>query len=446
MKGVTFPDGKEELRDNIDLLGNSANKYAEIVTGHVMENGFCASMNDYSATADRPFVRLVKPTEFVSFKHSNDKGYPQFSQFIFKEEIEVDDPDDEFGSLSVNQFTVLDLSENKDNKNLSNYRVRIFQGVTEVDKSMTVPVTREKMKLMTVSFPKMDGKYFDYIAIKIHGIEANNHSVGKSLLQDVSDMNISVLQRVVDQTYMLHWTALPTPYITGSDGTDDEDPDTIGPSKIWYISNPESKVGMLEFTGNSARAHQDFVDNLLYLMSVMGAQILKKEGVSRETATSVLVRTSAQTSLVATMVNNVSGQLQEVYKLQFNWGKAVVVEKEFGYKLNEDFLKVDMEPNAQIALVKSWLDGAISYPSVFAKMKEGELIDPNKTMEEELDDINKFKPPFFEKENDQKNNLALAESAFENQLKLPTVQKDPANKDETKGSNLDNGNVDNRTK
>ena len=173
------------------------------------------------------------------------------------EEIEVNDPDDEFGSLSVNQFTVLDLSGNPDNKNLMNYRVRIFQGVDEIDKSLDLPAKGEKIKLMSVAFPKMDGKFFDYIAIKIHGIEANNHSVGKSLLQDVSDMNISVLQRVIDQTYMLHWTALPAPYITGSDGTDDEDPDTIGPSKIWYIANPESKVGMLEFSGNSARAHQD---------------------------------------------------------------------------------------------------------------------------------------------------------------------------------------------
>ena len=78
---------------------------------------------------------------------------------------------------------------------------------------------------------------------------------------------------------MLHWTALPTPYITGADEKDS--PNTIGPTKMWSIDNDQAKVGMLEFTGQSAKAHQDFIDFLLHVMSVMGAQILKKEGASR---------------------------------------------------------------------------------------------------------------------------------------------------------------------
>jgi len=197
---------------------------------------------------------------------------------------------------------------------------------------------------------------------------------------------------------------------------------------------------MLEFSGNSARAHQDFIDNLKEIMASMGAQILKKEGVSRETATSVLVRTAAQTSLIATLVNNVSGQIENVLRTFFEWS-ANKPSKDFSYKLNDDFVKIDMEPNAQIALVKSWLDGAISHESMFDKMKEGELIDTNRTFEEEIDKIKTNPPPFFDKKVDAENALKLAEATGkEEETGGPGDGKD----DGTKGSNLDNGNINNK--
>jgi hypothetical protein len=432
MTGIEFTDAQKEQNKNIDLLGNSIDKFAENVVSEIMENGFCASMNDYSDKLSRPFIRLIKPHQFISFRTNSDDGYPKFTQFIFVESIEIDDPENEFDSIEVNQYTVLDFAQNPNNKNEKNYRVRIYQALTKNENK----TDSEKIILKSEKFPKKDGKFFDSIPIVINGVESNNFTIDKSLLQDISDMNISVIQRTVDQVYMLHWTALPTPYITGMDGKGQNDPDTIGPTKIWYITETDANVGMLEFTGSSARAHQDFIDNLLYLMAVMGAQILKKEGVSRETATSVLVRTAQQTSIVATMVNNASMQLQTTLGIQFEWSK-IKVGTDFSYNLNDDFVKVDMEPNAQIALVKSWLDGAISHKTVFTKMKEGEIIDPNKTFEEELEDINKNQPPYFEKELEAKNAKEAAELAFKN------GGQGGGNKDDTKGSNLENGNTNN---
>ena len=421
--GIEFNDKQKENNKNVDLLGNDVDKFSENIVYEVMENGFCASMNDYSDKLKRPFIRLIKPGQFISFRTNSDSGYPKISQFVFVEEIDVDDPEDEFGSLIKNQYTILDFAPNPKNKGISNYRVRIFEGVDAKDnKTLT-----EKMLLKNEKFPKKDSKFFTDMPLKIHGTESTNFSIKKSILQDVSDMNISVMQRTVDQVYMLHWTALPTPWATGVDAEDA--PSTIGPSKFIHLSNEAAKLGMLEFSGNSARAHQDFIDNLLYIMAVMGAQILKKEGISRETATSVLVRTAAQTSLVGTMVKNVSGQIQATLAIQFDWDGATVTN-EYTYKLNDDFVKVDMEPNAQIALVKSWLDGVISHKTVFNKMKEGEIVDANKTFEEEIEDINAYPPPFFDKEVDAKNALNAAESAFKNTTSL-------------KGSNLENGNINN---
>jgi len=317
------------------------------------------------------------------------------------------------------------------------YRVRRYLSVSVKD-LVSKPESEKVLQEGADVYPLIDGKNFTTIPVVIHGINKNNFSIDKSPLQDISDMNISVIQRVIDQVYMLHWTALPTPWVTGID--DKDNPGTIGPSKAWILSNPEANVGMLEFSGNSARAHQDFIDNLKDIMASMGAQILKKEGVSRETATSVLVRTAAQTSIISTLVNNVSGQLQSLLRTFFEWG-GVTIKEDFSFKLNNDFIKIDMEPNAQIALVKSWLDGAISHRTMFNKMKEGELIDTNTTFEQEIEEIAKNPPSFFIKALELKNAIQLYEKTGKGE---EDEGGEGNEKKKTKGSNLDNGNVNNK--
>lgn len=431
MKEIEFGDAQKELNKNCDMLGNSINKVAEKIIGTVLEDGFCATMNDYSDTAKRSYIKYIAPHQFISYRTSSVKGFPVITQFIYKEEVEVDNVDNEFDSEIKNRYVVLDLEDDK-------YRVRRYLSVSVKD--LKASGTEKMIQEGSDVYPKMDGKHFDTLPITIHGVNFNNFSIEKSPLQDVSDMNISVMQRVIDQVYMLHWTALPTPWVTGIDKN--ETPGSIGPSQAWAIENPEANVGMLEFSGNSARAHQDFIDNLKEIMASMGAQILKKEGVSRETATSVLVRSSAQTSLIATMVNNVSQQIENTLRVFFTWSK-MKVKTEFSYELNDDFVKVDMEPNAQIALVKSWLDGAVSHETVFNKMKEGEVIDATRTFVEELEAIKKNPPPFFDKMVELENALKLAKEGAAAAEKLAATIGKKENKDDTKGSNLDNGNVNN---
>ena len=422
LKGVD--DKNIDVVDDIDMLGNNFNKFSEKVVKEVFENGFCATYNDYSDSAGKPFVQFVPASKFISFRVSDVDGHPAITQFIYTDDVEVDDPNDEFSTLSETQFTVLDLAENENGGH--RYRIRVL--IEEKDGY------REESS----SFPTMDGRQFERIPLQINGVDANNYTIKKSPLQDLSDMNISIMQRVVDQVYMLHWTALPTPWITGVD--DDEAATTIGPSNAWRLSSPESKVGMLEFSGNSARAHQDYIDNLKEIMAATGAQILKKEGVSRETATSVLVRNSAQTSLVATLVGNISLQMERTLGLHLEWSNVKAAD-DFSYRLNEDFLKVDMEPNAQIALVKSWIDGAISHRTLFTKMKEGELIEPNKTFEQEAADIKENPPPFFSKQADAEIASEAAEIAAVNEAK---IAKEAIQEKGPSGSNLENDNIANK--
>ena len=432
LKGV---EKNNDIVKNVDMLGNGIDRISQNIATNVIENGFCATLTDYSNKNRRAFLKMINPSQFVSFRTSSDDGYPVISQFIYKEEVDVVSADDEFNTEIVERYIVLDIDANGD------YRSRTFQenkaNATNSDNQNadnTKAKTNSDSSNMTLignaAHPTKNGKKLKAIPLVLHGIDTSNFVLKKSPLQDLSDMNISIMQRTIDQTYMLHWTALPTPYIIGAE-RDNTSPNSIGPSKIWYIGSPDASVGMLEFSGKSAKEHQAFIDNLKDIMAATGAQILKKEGVSRETATSVLVRTASQTSLVATLVENVSDQIQTSLKFCLEWSGETIIEEDYSYSMNKDFIKVDMEPNAQIALVKSWLDGAISHKTMFNKMKEGEIVAPDKEFEDELTEIGENPPPFFKETLKIEADAKAAEEAGGDE------------EDDITGDNLENGNVDN---
>ncbi len=169
----------------------------------------------------------------------------------------------------------------------------------------------------------------------------------------------------------------------------------------------------------------------------MGAQILKQGGLSRETATSVLIRTGQETAIITNIVQNISSQVVEVLKYYFKWlGKNTDT---IIYKLNSDFANVDMEPNAQIALVRSWIDGAISHKTLFAKMKEGEIIPANKTFEDELADIQNNPPSFPAKEKDAEIAEEAAKKSSEYTIKEAKASGN-SDREKLQGSNLETGN------
>ena len=435
----------EEYIENVDLLGNHIDEYTSNIVAQVLKQGFCASIVDYSDKLKRPYLIFIDPEKFVSFRTKNDKGYPELSQFIYSEMEEIQDPENEFKLNLTKVHYVWDTIEVEDEFGnlIDQVRVRKYVRVnSEPDKN-----TFERMKdrteyqdvLKETNLLVRNLKPLSSIPIIIHGKNANNFSIEKSVLQDVSDLNIDLINRVVDQIEVLHLTAMPTPYITGADPNDPDIPTTIGCSKLWVLGEPDAKVGLLEFTGKAAQAHSDYIEELKDVMAVSGAQILKKGGISRETATSVLIRTEQETAIITSIVQNISSQVTEALKIYVEWLNSDPSTVE--YNLNSDFVSITMEPNAQIALVRSWLDGAISHKSMFKKMKEGELIASDKSFEEEMIDIKKNPPTFPAKEKDAEFAVGMAvldaklttETAGTNQ----DTNNDPNPTPKMKGSNLE---------
>lgn len=415
-----FPvEEKDLLVSNVDLLGNTINDMSEKITRGTLTYGFCGSLVDFNDKAGRPYIKFISAEKIVSIRTTDEKGYPELSQFIYTEFEEVQDEINEFVTKNVKVHYVWDLSE-------GTARVRKYtrQAVQEelTNNQKVKDKTEQEDILVSTTEMIINGKALTKLPIVIHGKNSNNFTVEKSIMQGILDLNISLIQRDIDRVEVLYLTAMPTPWITGVDPTDPDAPKTIGSSRIWFLPDG-SEVGLLEFEGSAYESHEKIIEEIKESMAVLGAQILKQGGLSRETATSVLVRVGNETAVITSIVQNVSSQIEELLKIYFEWAKETT--DDLSYELNADFLNVDMDPNAQIALVKSWLDGAISKPSLFKKFKEGELIPSDRTFEEEEGLIKKYPPTFPGKEKDKE----IAESSETSE-----------NEEVIKGSNMETGN------
>ena len=439
--------------DNVDLLGNDIDQYTSQIPHQVLKQGFCATIIDYSDKLKRQFFRFIAPEQFVSTMVNNDNGFPELVRFIYTEMEERERDLNEFELVNTKITYVWDLVPIEINgRQTRQVRVRkyarkyIMMDQSEFNKKLEK--TEQSDVLESEHFMNKNGKPLEALPIIIHGKNTNNYTVDRSVLQDISDLNINLITRVVDQVEVLHLSAIPTPYILGIDPADPSAPTTIGNSKLWVIGDSEAKVGLLEFSGASAQAHADYINELKQVMAVKGAQILRQQGVSRETATSVLIRSGQETAVITSIVQNISSQITKCIKMYAEYDK--VETKDIEYKLNADFVNVDMEPNAQIALVRSWLDGAISHETVFNKMKEGEIITANRSFKDELEAIKKNPPPFFAKEVDENNAEDLEEKKAELAIKTTTDSatqtkiggegSGSGQEENLKGSNMETGN------
>ena len=54
------------------------------------------------------------------------------------------------------------------------------------------------------------------------------------------------------------------------------------------------------------------------------------------------------------------------------------------FKMHRDLISSQMDATVLTALIKAWQSGAISHESLLMNLKKGEMIDPNRSLEEEL--------------------------------------------------------------
>ena len=275
------------------------------------------------------------------------------------------------------------LAEDKNDPYQLSYQVQYRELLIDEDGNFVVRIWRDNngWEIWNEIYPTKVGQSLDEIPfIAISGNELNLEPTNPPLLGLV-DTSLSMYRTSADLEHGRHFTALPTPYVTGIDADSDL---KIGSGSAWILPDSSSKAGYLEFSGQGLQALEKAVEEKRSIMAGLGAQLLQTQKAGVESADSIRLRQNAEASVLVGAVLSVQEGIAKALSVLAEWEGVsgdIVVE------LNTDFVDSHIEAGDLQALMHAWQSGAISHETFLHNMKKGEILADDVTVEDEKDRI-----------------------------------------------------------
>ncbi len=226
-------------------------------------------------------------------------------------------------------------------------------------------------------FPSKLGKSLDEIPfISLSGDGFNLEPSSPPMLA-LADTGLSMYRTSADLEHGRHFTALPTPYVTGIDDTTEL---KIGSGSAWILPDSSSRAGYLEFSGQGLQALETAMEEKRSMMASLGAQLLQSQKAGVESADSVRLRQNAEASTLISVVKTVERAIQSSLQTMAEWEGLT---EEVKVILNTDFVDTKINAQDMTSLMGAWQSGAISHDTFLFNMKKGEILPPETTIEDE---------------------------------------------------------------
>ena len=268
------------------------------------------------------------------------------------------------------------------------YEVQYRELMIDEDGKYVVRIWRDTQgwSLWNEIYPTKVGQALDEIPfVALSGNELNLNPTQPPLMSLV-DTNLSMYRTSADLEHGRHFTALPTPYVTGIDGDSEL---KIGSGSAWILPDSSSRAGYLEFTGQGLQALEKAVEEKRSIMASLGASLLQTEKTGVESAEAVRLRQNSESSVLVGAVLSVQEGIAKALSLMAEWeGVSGDIEVE----LNTDFSDTKISAQDLTALMGAWQSGGISHETFLHNMKKGEVIANDVSVEDERDRIDLQNP------------------------------------------------------
>ena len=277
---------------------------------------------------------------------------------VLQETYRKVDPKDKYKSEYDIQYRELTKDED------GNYVVRIWRDNKGWAVWQEIYPTQRGDALDGIPFIAMSGEGFNF------------EPVTSSMLA-LADTGISLYRTSADLEHGRHFTALPTPYVTGIDSDSEL---RIGAGEAWILPDTQSSAGYLEFSGQGLQALEKAVEEKRSMMASLGAQLLQSQKAGVEAADSVRLRQNAEASTLVSTVKSVERAVTHALQVMAEWEG---IKGDIKITLNTDFVDTKIDSADMTSLMGAWQSGAISHETFLWNMKRGEILPPAVSVEEE---------------------------------------------------------------
>lgn len=412
----------ERMRADVDLFGTGLLSYVKQVSNEIMATGRAGTLVDWSEEEDRPFVCLYAAEEIINWRMERVGGRMMLTLLVLREVRSAPAADDPLETVEVPQIRVLRLATNAKSEmrsarsegrngssgngrpsgpSLPSLVVEVWQ---ELEVKDGVDGKKEWVKVEE-RMPSRAGKPLPFIPFVFHGPTNDLPTPSKPPLDDIIVANLDHYRLDADFKHGLHFTALPTAWVSGFD----KDAELkIGSTTAWVSETQGASAGFLEFKGQGLQTFEREKDRVEKLMAILGSRMLESQKRVGESAETLSLRQAGEANVVANIAGSLSKSLTKVLRWSYYWcasrtgfsgpppsrtGPSNSREDDpedisldvVSIELNKDFETATMTAQELVAMVQAWQAGLISHDTALNKLREGEILPPSRTNREELE-------------------------------------------------------------
>ena len=391
---VTASDAVVEMSEKLTRDHRSLREISSSVVKDVIAFGRYGILIDAPVGGGDAYAAEYKAEDMLNW-HQEDTGEGYMLTFLsLREHAEVYESEDYEVTQTENiRIYFIDLEDGYVKAQLYEWKEPSASKVLKGTKSTAgswVPMWDEPQ------IPVAGGQKLTEIPFFFFGSEDNTPDVSQSPLLDLANVNIAHWKMSADLAHGLHYTALPTPWAAGFNTKTKL---YIGPGKAWISSDPTASCGYLEFTGQGLKAIENDLDRKEKQMAALGSRLIEGQRTGVEAAETARIRQSGEVNSLVTISKLVSKSLSRMLETLALW-RSVPTSEETTVELNTDFIDIALSSQEITALLAALQAGKISHETFLWNLKEGELLPPGISTEDEKERIEMEAGPEFEEKDE----------------------------------------------
>lgn len=405
---LEFDDTLKPLERDATMSGSSLQDYGKKLLDELLAVGRAGTLVDFTAEegGGRPYFTAYRAEQIINWQMGRVAGRNVLKLVVLDEMAEIDDlpaqeqsagdaateaaaaqqaegEADEFAPAMVRQLRVLRLETLMEPVG---YVVEIYRETTKDNKTEWAVVATVK--------PTRRSKMLDFIPFVFHTASNCGCECERPPLDDIILKNLAHWRNSADYEHGLHFTATPTPWVTGVEPTGDLN---IGSGIAWEIANAEAKVGMLEFTGNGLGTIKEAMEQKEHHMAVLGAKMLEAAKRATETAETWRIKSAGEATTLTDWVTSLSESLTTAARMAAWWiapaDKKLEELDAVKVTVNTEFITMTLTPDEIRALVIAFQSQTMSRTTVIANFAKGGLLPQGTSPDDESALIDSQPPP-----------------------------------------------------
>lgn len=228
-------------------------------------------------------------------------------------------------------------------------------------------------------YPTNLGVTMDFIPFYIVNPFGLGFGVEKPPMLEIVDINISHYRSSADLEHGRHFTALPTPVVSGATSQNEL---TIGGTSAWILPDPHAKAVFLEFTGQGLQSLEKALVEKQGQLASMSARLLDNSKRGSEAADTVRLRYASETANLAMIARATEALMSKVYATV-----AIMKDldpKQIRIQLNKEFLDSRISAKEVVDFVDSYLNGGITEETLVFNLRRGDILDVTRDDDDEI--------------------------------------------------------------